>query len=704
MFEKRSSVFLVLLVFISLFSVTGFAQNDSVSESPPDESGDDFDDDLEEEDGFDDRGDDLEDDFDEESGEDFDDEFDDEGEDDFDEEEDDKIIDEIGEEYGDAELDVGAGITPDNKILYNVDKFLGEIFSSEIDRMKERMAEVKKMIEEGNVEDARIALVLLKREAEDLEEDVDPEQRDEVREAVAQIKNALDDIKDEIPDEDKEEFVDDVIDGQKSLARVVQIREKMKELCEELSKLDLEEFRRVCKPNEDSSRWEQGLYDDLSEEQKEEAKKFVKVISACFKDPADCDCEASTNVESFVRQCKAIVKAEVECDNGDESACEVADEISEDIFDTLEDAPYLQDALREIERRFSDVEDERFDRNIPFECREEGITGRERDAREKCMRIMIEKSEETPDECRPALKEALDRGVDSEREFRKICEEIMFEQNAPKECTEAGIKDHKSCGKFMFEQNAPKECTDAGFTGESPRDGNRCRDLMDKIGEEGGFDRRGPNRGPGHGSDCRDISNSQERLACFDRALQGAREGDFGGREFRGKSFDERYKETKDREMQCAEGCDGAWDFSEGQCRCRKEEGGRYERRRDFEDHRGPPQGWQNGPPPGWQPPEEWQGQGPPPEWQPPQQGQQPPEGWQQPPQGEFQQGPPPEFSGSPPESSGTTTTGEESGGSSGESGSSGTTGEGGTTTTGGVVWGRGGITGNAFIDYYYDW
>jgi len=126
--------------------------------------------------------------------------------------------------------------------------------------------------------------------------------------------------------------------------------------------------------------------------------------------------------------------------------------------------------------------------------------------------------------------------VSSEREMRAICEKIMFNQFAPPECRERGITSPEECGRF-FE-------------------------------DEFGFDRRGLDRGYDFGGDCRSFEDSGARLACYDRAGSGGFED--------GGNFEERFRQIKEEERQCAEGCASqgkAWDFSNG-CSCH---GGGYQ-------------------------------------------------------------------------------------------------------------------------------
>ncbi|MCH7567841.1 MAG: hypothetical protein IIA87_00295 [Nanoarchaeota archaeon] len=195
---------------------------------------------------------------------------------------------------------------------------------------------------------------------------------------------------------------------------------------------------------------------------------------------------------------------------------------------------FLIDVLDEVIEGFEGDEFEHH--GPPRECREAGVTDRQ-----GCMRIMILESDEIPRECRSALSDALDRGVTSERKFREICEEIMYDQYAPSVCAERGITDSKECAGLF---------------------------------EGGEFDRRGP----GHGFDfrsCAGMEDPQERLQCYD----GGFEGDF----HEGGSFEERLAETFERERQCARSCADQgkpWDFSGGTCRC-----GDVSDRRDYSEY-----------------------------------------------------------------------------------------------------------------------
>ena len=86
-----------------------------------------------------------------------------------------------------------------------------------------------------------------KKYAVRLEEESDPRQRDESRRSAAAIQNALREIESEIPEDQREEFIDDVIEQEDSIVTAVKIADKIQQLCGELSKVDFDEYARVCK-------------------------------------------------------------------------------------------------------------------------------------------------------------------------------------------------------------------------------------------------------------------------------------------------------------------------------------------------------------------------------------------------------------------------------------------------------------------------
>ena len=87
------------------------------------------------------------------------------------------IIAEIELEYGDAELEVQAGTTPDSA-FYFFDEFFDR-FGDDLKVREERIAEVREMIRQGKIEQARRALDNYIELAEKLESESDPVKRDE---------------------------------------------------------------------------------------------------------------------------------------------------------------------------------------------------------------------------------------------------------------------------------------------------------------------------------------------------------------------------------------------------------------------------------------------------------------------------------------------------------------------------------------------
>ena len=468
-------------------------------------------------------------------------------------------LDEAEKDVGDAELQKDAGLAPDSN-FYFIDEFFDR-FGDSLGNREEKIAEIKSMIEAGNIDAARTALENYKGFADELEKEVEPERREETRRSAVAIRNTLRDIEDEIPEESRGEFADYILDKEGKIVTAVEIASKIKELCVELSKLDPNEYSRVCKSGDDSPNWQKSLDKDLTNEQREEAKKFGRIMEECFKTSGQqCRCEEIPFPE-FAKMCSVAAPLATACNiGGDEQACEELDDLE---MPELPD--HLQNVFDELEREIGDAS---YDNHIPSACKEAGINGESRSDRDKCARIMIET--EAPEECRDALLAA---NVKSEREGREICEKIMFKLNAPQECIDAGLTDFKECGKLMFRTNAPQECIDAGLTGEQRSDEKKCREIMGGLRGKG---REGQGPRGGFGGNCREIQNPEERLKCYDGAISGV--GEFRD------NFDGRF-ENREKERQCIEKCNSenkAWDFSGGNCVCR--EGQKFEERKEFRD------------------------------------------------------------------------------------------------------------------------
>ena len=399
------------------------------------------------------------------------------------------------------------GITPDSTFYFVEDSILTR-FRTDLGNTEKKASEIRSMIRDGKIEEAKIALARFNKFADQLEKEVNPEDKDEAKRVASAIRSAIREIESEIPEENKKEFVDNIVERSERIETAAEIASKIKELCTELAKLDPGEFYTVCKTEDNSPKWQENLFNDLSEEQRVDAEKMFNIMSSCFRTSGrDCKCEEIPHT-AFSNLCTEARPLAVACDEGRDEACTELESLDEDLDNLLADAPHLQLALEKAERGLETARFEN-DRFMPPECREAGAT-----TPEECMKIMVRTH--APKECISALDSG-ELQFESERQFREACEDIMFRENAPPECIEAGIKDPRECGEYMFKISAPKECIEAGITGESPRDANKCREIMESLKGE-------RPEGPRINFDCRRIENTEERLNCYDNAVSSARE------------------------------------------------------------------------------------------------------------------------------------------------------------------------------------
>ena len=432
--------------------------------------------------------------------------------------------------YEDEELKVSAGSVPGDA-FYFIDKFFDR-FSDDLTNKEERIAEIKQLIEDGDIENAKIVLKEYIELADKVEREIDPESREDAKRSAAAIRNAMKDIKDQLPEGERGKFVSDIMSREHSIATAAEITGKIKDLCTQLSELDPLEYSRVCRSDDDAPEWRKKLDKDLTEEQRKEAKKFGKIMEQCFRSSGqDCACY-DIPFPDFAEACSVAAPLATACDiDGDEDACNELDSLE------MPELPeHLQDVMDDLE---GDIGEAKYDMHVPRECIEAGA-----DNQKDCRRIMIEVH--SPEECKEALMAA---DIETEREGREICDKIMMEKHAP-ECVGEGITDPEECKEYMFSiDKRPQECQENGI-----------HDIMDceRFLQEGGNENR-PGPG-GFGRDCGGIEDSKERLDCYDNAVSGV--GDYG----------DNIEDIKKRERECADKCDsegGAWDFSGGRCECR---------------------------------------------------------------------------------------------------------------------------------------
>ncbi len=395
-----------------------------------------------------------------------------------------------------AQLSVGAGITPDSP-FYFLDTFFSR-FGDKAKLREEKIAEIKAMIKEGKINEAKVALERYNQYADALEKDVNPEEANRTRTSAAAIYNAIQEIKDQIPNDEKNNFVDGIVKKEESILTASDIASKIKELCKILSTVDPLEYSRVCKIENDSADWKKKLNQELTDQQKQDAQKFSDIMSQCFKTSGQqCKCEEIPFTE-FSKACSTAAPLATACKiNNDESACEKLNNLQ-----MPELPPYLQLVMNNLQGEISGAQ---FEMHLPKECKDAGITNPK-----ECMKIMIKAH--APPECSDALIKA---DVQNPREAEEVCRKTMFDLNAPQECKDAGITDYKECAKIMFQSHAPQECKDAGLTGEQKSDQQKCKEIMQSLGKGRGAEN-------GFGNKCRQIENPEERLRCYDSALSGA--------------------------------------------------------------------------------------------------------------------------------------------------------------------------------------
>ncbi len=357
------------------------------------------------------------------------------------------------------ELSVGAGITPDSGLYFVEDKILAPFRPDQINRER-KIAEMRELAPQCGQGDQKACESMqesygrYQEYATNFKRDVSPEQREEALRSSEAIRGTfVREIAQNLPPEEKGKIISEMMLQENEITTAAEIAGKIKELCQQLSQLDPNEYSRVCSSGRDAPDWQKKLHKDLTEEQKQEALKFGEIMSQCFETAGqNCRCE-DISFPDFAEACSIAAPLATACEiENHEEACQQLDDLE---MPELPD--YLQDIMDELE---GGMAEDKYGMFLPPECEEAGVT-----TPKDCAKIMI--NTHAPEECKPALLAA---NVQSEGEARKICDKIMFAQNAPQECVEAGISDMRECGKIMFAQNAPRECVDAGIDGTGRND------------------------------------------------------------------------------------------------------------------------------------------------------------------------------------------------------------------------------------------
>src|SRR3989344_188247 len=254
-------------------------------------------------------------------------------------------LDIIEEEFSDEELEVNPGLTPDSAFYF---------LDGLSDSREEKIAEIAKMIEEGNIDAAREALNKYNEYIQDLEENPDPSIREEARRSTAKINKILRGLENNgIDDKFRKEFVDDVRNSEGEVVTAVEIADKIKDLCSELHKRGAwEEFERVCNMGDRGQKWQKDLFADLSDEQRKEAKEFFNIMMQCMESSGrECKCSDIPH-DDFALKCAEVAPLAGLCDEGDEGSCDKMDELTNGIEDLLPE--HLKVVLETVEDRFED--------------------------------------------------------------------------------------------------------------------------------------------------------------------------------------------------------------------------------------------------------------------------------------------------------------------------------------------------------------
>ena len=164
--QKRGIVFLFIFIILGiLFSSVGIAQEEETDSEGIEAGGlEEFEDEL------------FIDEFNDEEDFDGEDEQDELGEEEFE----DGILEEAEKEFEDEELELSdPGLTPDSALYFFDELF--DRFSGCLENREEKVAEMRVMIEEGKIDEAREALAKYEVCAEKVEREVSPEERKEAR-------------------------------------------------------------------------------------------------------------------------------------------------------------------------------------------------------------------------------------------------------------------------------------------------------------------------------------------------------------------------------------------------------------------------------------------------------------------------------------------------------------------------------------------
>lgn len=406
-----------------------------------------------------------------------------------------------------AEFDVKPGITPDNPVYIIKDTYqrivVGNDPEKALDYREQKIAEAKVMIEEGKTDEANKVLDRALQYGDIVQKEANPDSKAEIQERSEIVQNVMEDLKNQTDNQKTKDKFDENLDKEKDIENAVELVAKINELCQALAKLDPLQYSDTCKPKDNSPKWMKEQNKELTAEQQSQARIFFEKLSQCYENPNDCDCKGM-GVQSFEDFCNEKSTLAKKCERGDKDACKSM-ESGSDATDLLPD--YLISTFKQVESKYSKSQ---FDNFAPEECTKAGAK-----TPEACNKIMFK--QDSPKEC-------IDAGLTGESKEDEIkCKEIMFKKDPPKECTDAGIDKNdkdgpRKCSKIMFAKYSAQECIDAGITGEGRDDQKKCNELLNKAGNN----KENNTYAPKFNRDCKAIQDTAEKMKCYEEFYNNA--------------------------------------------------------------------------------------------------------------------------------------------------------------------------------------
>ena len=390
------------------------------------------------------------------------------------------------EEYVEEEILIEdrAGITPDSP-FYFVDEVIEDInlamkkgeekadYALKI--AEEKVAEAKLMADKNKSTETETALIRANNISVIIEQEVSPDMENKTNERMESIKAILKEMEEQIPADWDE--IKSLIDSQQTQADknkiAVNLAIKIGDLCERLAMQDwkLMEAEPRCDIDNAPDWLDEYIGDELKGREEYAKEGVMDGMAQCFTDPRECDC-SKIPVKNHREMCEEAVPLAIECEfEFNQRAC--------DELDSLEMPEGFED--KEFTEYIGEREKEMFDRFMPPECKEQGLT-----TKEECEKLMHEMYGPPPDECKE----------DGEFIGPDECQEIMEEKYGPTppecldeegrfigelecmeiivpECVEAGITSFDDC---QIGGPMPEECIEAGITA-----GEECEELMEEL-------------------------------------------------------------------------------------------------------------------------------------------------------------------------------------------------------------------------------